>query len=86
MPQDNITDAELIMLLALAADKRTCLIIGESVKNSKRTEGARRRATFLEIREVAMSVLIETLRLSASNPELRSPDEVVVRVLRPQAE
>lgn len=78
-PVDNF-----IMLLMLAADPRTCLVIGEIVKDGKRTEIARKRSKdMLTVNEDVLYVLKQVALIP---PALGNPDEIVIRILRPQAE
>lgn len=84
MAQDPITAEEFLMLLALAADRRTCLVIGEVVHGDKRTEIARKRSNdMLTVNRDVSHVLAQIAKIP---PSLGNPDEIVIRILRPQAE
>jgi hypothetical protein len=82
-------DAELLaLLLLLAADERTCLIIGEVVKkDGARVEIFRKRSdNLLSIHTDVLEVLSRCAETAARHPSMNDPHEMVVRVLRPVKE
>ena len=76
----------LLLLLLAAADDRTCLIIGEAVKGGRRVETSRKRSPIISIPTDVTRVMADAFKACDADPNLRDPDEIVVRVLRPQAE
>ncbi len=82
MTIDPIT--EFLTLLALAADPRTSLVIGEVVHKGKHTEVARKRSdNMITLNQDVAYVMQQIARVP---PSLGDPDEIVIRILRPQAE
>lgn len=80
-----ITAEQLLNILLCAADPRTCLIIGEIVKDGKRIEIVRKRTdSLLTIVDDAHEVLLHIGETAST--KYPDPDEMVVRILRPQRE